>query len=474
MNTINLNLYVAKNLYKDETYDLAIEAFQQCLAIQQTADDNWECYFYIGLAKRHLGNRDGAVHSWLCAYNECPLKVENLCEIIKLYRQTAKFHTAFVFYKMVQNMVEDTTDSTILGFLAEEFSVISFYLGHRRIAKTFLTMFNNRPISGMAHGIRNMKHYHWTLETKSIGRYNFNESVTLRIGDIDVPFKSSSCCIIKHPFKEGYVMNVRYVNYVITPGGNYVPSLIECIVTTNKMVILDKSFQICESKFFDVDLKYGNVKDSQILGHEDIRIFKDNCSDNLRFIGTGPHTTQKYLGIIMGDYDISDGIGLSATDVKCSFNKAQVEKNWTFVNIGSERHVIYSWYPLTICKVDSENNLAKVREITMPSVFSHARGSTCASFNSDENWFIVHYVAYDCPRVYYHMFVVFNADMTKLLRYSIHFQFEEGSSIEYCLGLVVEDDRIICSYSVHDQTSSIVVLDRPDFDENVEFILNII
>jgi hypothetical protein len=127
----------------------------------------------------------------------------------------------------------------------------------------------------------------------------------------------------------------------------------------------------------------------------------------------------------------------------------------------------------------------------MPQLFSHIRGSTCGfkyykKVNSDvldnynnqtnnikievlesEIWFIVHLVSYENPRHYYHLFVVFDGNM-KLLRYSAPFKFE-GQPIEYCLSLVVEDERVIANYSCWDRSTKIAVYDKKYIDSIIKY-----
>ena len=61
------------------------------------------------------------------------------------------------------------------------------------------------------------------------------------------------------------------------------------------------------------------------------------------------------------------------------------------------------------------------------------------------------------------MLVIFD-DTMNLLRYSAPFKFE-GECIEYCLGLVVENDRVIMTYSTWDRTTKIGVYSKKYIDE---------
>jgi gamma-glutamylcyclotransferase (GGCT)/AIG2-like uncharacterized protein YtfP len=61
------------------------------------------------------------------------------------------------------------------------------------------------------------------------------------INNENVELTSSSSCLIPNQNKDGYLLNIRYVNYEITDKGNY----LKCdkhIITNNKYLELDKEF----------------------------------------------------------------------------------------------------------------------------------------------------------------------------------------------------------------------------------------
>ena len=130
----------------------------------------------------------------------------------------------------------------------------------------------------------------------------------------------------------------------------------------------------------------------------------------------------------------------------------------------------------------------------MPRIFSRVRGSTCGfkyskkigsnnkyntidntidndnillDITEDEIWFVNHLVSYESPRHYYHIISVFDKSMN-LLRYSAPFKFE-GDSIEYCLSIVVEDERVLINYSTWDRTTRIGIYDKKYIDSIVKY-----
>jgi hypothetical protein len=103
----------------------------------------------------------------------------------------------------------------------------------------------------------------------------------------------------------------------------------------------------------------------------------------------------------------------------------------------------------------------------MPKIFDSVRGSTCAAEYNDELWFICHIVSYEQPRQYYHMFVILDKELN-LLRYSAPFKLSDAS-VEYCLGLIVKEDKVIISYSEWDRTTKIGIYDKKYIDNKIKY-----
>jgi len=178
-------------------------------------------------------------------------------------------------------------------------------------------------------------------------------------------------------------------------------------------------------------------------------------------MGTGLHKDQK-IGMCYGKYDNHKKF-MESVEVKASFNmNSECEKNWVFyMNENNELRIIYKWFPLQICTTDIDNGLIHLQEEKiMPKIFNHIRGSSNGFTFKDEIWFINHIVSYETPRQYYHTISVFDKKMT-LLRYTCPFKFE-GICIEYCLSLIVEENRIIVPYSTWDRTTKIAVIEGHD------------
>jgi hypothetical protein len=234
-------------------------------------------------------------------------------------------------------------------------------------------------------------------------------------------------------------MNVRLVNYYINERGEYLYCE-DYIITMNQRMELTRDLEIKSSTLMEpvfVDERY--------IGIEDMKLFDDGTQ--IVYLGTG--LTSGKLGMITGVY------GETAQALTCGFQQMYCEKNWVFVMCDTP-HIVYQWHPLQLCKVE-DTTLELVRTIPTPRLFKHVRGSTCASQYKEEQWFVLHMVSYETPRHYYHLIAVFDMGM-KLMRYSAPFTFE-GLCIEYCVGLVVEEHRVLIAHSGWDRTTKLRVYD---------------
>ena len=290
-----------------------------------------------------------------------------------------------------------------------------------------------------------------------------DDKILLLVDDEKILFNSSSSCLIENKNKNGYILNVRYVNYYVTESGNYL-NCDKYIVTANKYFELDNNLKVTKEKMFDL-----NFVNRRYVGIEDIKIFNDSNENKIKFIGTGFHNNDN-IGIVSGDYDVNNDI-LISNELTTNFSNSNCEKNWVYVNYKNETHIIYKWSTLEICKLNETNNQIEIVEKKeMPKIFSHVRGSSCGfTYNSSEIWFVVHLVSYESPRHYYHMTVVFDTDMN-LLRYSAPFKFDT-EPIEYCLSIIVEDERVLMNYSTWDRTTRIGIYDKKYIDSITKYTL---
>jgi hypothetical protein len=403
-----------------------------------------------------LKNKDNITITEVLIVTPLEMNLEEVYQKIKQLRIDGKSQEAMTLYNSISK--EHPKYNVYLWKLAYEYSVFAYYAGVRNISQQIVTILNKCDDASLITSVlSNMKFYPNVLKAEKT--HDFTFSLVHKINDIDYNFNSSSSCII--PYKDGYLMNVRLVNYTIDAEGSYI-NCDKHIISLYKSIVLSKDFTKLDKTLIDID-----YVDRRYIGIEDVRIFNDGDNDKILFTGTGYHNNNT-VGVTCGKYsevNYISGKPLNSIEIKPEFKmNSDCEKNWVYFQYKEETHMIYSWFPLKICKVNkSTYKLDLIEERVMPGIFKNARGSSCGSkyinkFGNDEVWFVVHLVSYEKPRYYYHMLAVFDIDMN-LLRYSAPFKFE-GECIEYCIGLVVEEDRVIIPYSTMDRTTKLAIYSK--------------
>ncbi len=474
--------YLANSYHDSGRYNEAIEFYKKRIEFGGWKEEVWYSYYRIGVCYMKQDNMKDALWYWMEGYNCYPERVEGLYEMMKYYRLKGLNKSAFAIYKICKEFVDQYINRDQYLFLHNyiyksalyyEYTIIAAYNGVKNINNEVVKIMNyHNKVSEVNNLLSNMKFYKdiLTPQTKMI----LDNSINQQINGENTLFYSSSSCLIPNPYKKGYLLNVRYVNYYINEKGNY----LHCdkhIITLNRYIYFDEHFNIETSGFFDVEF------DGRLyIGVEDLRIFYDRFMNHIKFIGTGYHKNNK-IGIVSGIYDSSSN-KIIANELNQSFNQVNCEKNWVFMDYNNTSTIIYDWYPLKICKQDISNNTISIYETKpMPNIFSKVRGSTCGfkyvkktgveedkeEREKEEMWFVGHIVSYEQPRHYYHIISIFDNNMN-LLRYSAPFKFE-GESIEYCLSIIVEDDRVLMNYSTWDRTTRIGIYDKQYIDSIIKY-----
>jgi tetratricopeptide (TPR) repeat protein len=470
-NNCRYYFYLA-NSYKDNgKYNEAIEFYKKRITLGGWDQELWQSNYKIGQSFQALGNMAEAIFYWLEAYQIIPERIENIYQIIKYYRVIGKQKLALEFYNIAKKVIDRKLNKDDYLFLendiytykcAYEYFIVAYYSQIKNINDELITIFNKCSDESLFRNVlSNMKFYTFVLKQEKTHDFSFYLNHTLN--NIDYHFNSSSSCIIPNKEKDGYLFNVRLVNYKVNETGGY-GGCEKHIISMYKYFELDKEFNILYEKLINE-----NYVDRLYIGIEDVRIFNANLNsldnkNNIKFIGTGYHENNK-LGMVHGVYDIKNKNKLQGTEIFPLFNTtSDCEKNWVYFNYNGELRIVYNWFPLKICKINEDINtiIELIEEKSMPNLFKYARGSTCGAEYNNELWFVIHIVSYETPRHYYHVIVVFDKNMN-LLRYSAPFKFED-ICIEYCLGLIVEDSRVIMSYSTMDRTTKIATYNKSYID----------
>ena len=471
------HFYLANSYHDSGHFDKAIPIYEKRIELGGWAQEVWYSYYRLGTCYKNTGNIDKAISVWMEGYQYLPIRVENLYEIIYHYRHCSKHRLAEMFYKTAKQVIAQNPNRHDYLFLHNdiytykidfEFTIIGCYLGVKNINDEVVNILNNCGDGNMIDNLlRNMKFYKHIL--KPVHNLNFDETCEKELNGEKMKLWSSSSCILPKKDGTGYMINIRYVNYYINGEGRYL-NCDKNIVTFNRYAELTKNFTPISDKWFITDDTH-----RRYVGVEDVRIYNDDTTGELLFIGTGLHQNGN-IGIVSGKYDITKD-KLEPTELTASFGTSGCEKNWVFAPYKKTTHIIYKWAPLQICTLrDDGCTIDKVDEKPMPRIFERVRGSSCGfkytkknKYGNEETevWFVAHVVSYEEPRVYYDMLIVFD-EALNLLRYSAPFKFN-AEPIEYSLGLIVKDDCVMINYSVWDRTTCVGIYDKNYIDSVTKY-----
>jgi mannosyltransferase OCH1-like enzyme len=309
----------------------------------------------------------------------------------------------------------------------------------------------SNSIYGILYNKLNIYNY---INLKSIATVDYTRKIIKNINNQDMTFYSSSPCIISHPINENtYIINIRWVNYTFN-------EYTHVLISLNSRFELNKKFEKISEEIFS-ELDYDN--NIPINGIEDIRLF--NNKNNIYYIGSAYNNNNKLVNISYNNYNYNlNKFQIEKKIITPDFynllNFNKIEKNWSLFNYKGDIGVIYNWFPIIIGKINSDNNLLSIinYKYNIPEYFKNSKGTTNGYIKNNEIWFVLHKSQKNTYNKksysnYQHFFAVFDLDMN-LLRYSELFKLD-NSSIEFCIGLIIEIDRIILSYSILDNTTNI-------------------
>jgi len=445
------HFYLANSYYNTNQIDEAIQSYKKRIEINDWVEECWYSYYRLGLCYQRKGKHAEALAAWLDGYNFYPLRAENIYEMVKHYRLAAKNKLAYHFYKLGKSIPLPNSNVLFLhcdvyDYLFDyELSIFAYYLKPRpNILSNFMNIFNTPNNQDMNHLLSNYQFYCKKISPQT------QHNLASKLGDLCPGFTSSTPSILRQG--ENYVLNVRYVDYKLQRSGDYVYKDGSNVHTRNAYVLMDKNFNIREKKLFDSVFDYS----CRIRGVEDVRIVSHG--EKIHYMGTYQIPETFKLCICFGEYN-KDKSRLSFNCFESPKNN-DCEKNWALFSHKNDLKFIYHWNPLTIGRIidASTSEFIEVEE-QGPPIFKYFRGSTNGCYYKNEYWFITHIVHHSKPRHYYHCMVVLDGETLKYKRHSRFFTFDR-ECVEFCLGLIIEDERIITTHSNWDSTSKLYVYNK--------------
>lgn len=253
-------------------------------------------------------------------------------------------------------------------------------------------------------------------------------------------------------FEGKKIVNVRFVNYTLTPQGAYIIRHPRGFLKTRNMrVYLDNTYHVKSTEVMidsplDVTSRYESIQ-----GLEDIRLFE--YAGKLLYIATQREFSSADVNrMIVGRYNYDD-LTLTKSNVLEPPHFTGCEKNWIPIERYGELQYIYKWFPMQIGAI--ENGRLIIRdEYTTPKVFERMRGSSTFIPFEDSMVGVIHYSEEGAPRKYFHALVWLDKNTYKPTHISNTFIFNR-LGIEFCTGFTIEvEDGISYArfwFSQHDK-----------------------
>ena len=401
------------------------------------------------LANDHPSNQKYAPVSVIKDQYEAGKEITNINALAKLAVYYLNAHMYADAYDCADAALEQNPPPGIALNLKEAKAVAAYYCGYL--------------VEGdrLVDELRLNSHLSFPSRNKLLGiQGKFSSKITLKRRTVlNIPIKrgynrSSSGLV---PYKDGFRMNVRVVNYLITPNGQYISRSSDGTVwTTNYLVHLDSKLQVQD--IVEMVEKNDTMRyPVRIRGNEDLRLFDSNkfmtmCAD------TNPQgIPQVCYGEFNDEGEITKLHPFQLTE------SLQCEKNWLPFLVNGQTHFIYSWQPLRIYRV-AHDQPELIFEKTFPQQLSSFRGSA-PPIPYQDGWLCVIHEVYHAEggrREYFHRLVWLSTDY-QTLRFSHPFHFQ-AVDVEYCVSICHSAQGLLIPYSFRDGSSILGIVDYPTVD----------
>ena len=408
-------------------------------------------YEYLGDCYMKIQNKDKAVNVWMEGYEYNPKRAECIYEVIVSLRKDGINTIAYKVWQLAKKIQYPSDDilfvrADVYNHLLDlENTYLSYYADSNKDVRSVFSNLLTNPNVNTNLLLGNYKFYSQDITNCEITGLNMDNIVGHKHGYVN---SSPSICKLDNG---NYLVNVRRVSYTIGEDGSYnFLNAERKINTINTHVVLDQEF---EKTSAIIDSIPHDINKNEINGLEDVRLIQlDN--GNYQY-SANKWINEKDIRIVVGTVKPSTGKikEENGTIIPSPFNQ-RFEKNWAPFIHENKPMFVYGWNPIRIGYVSDDGllDITKTRKESYP----HFRGSSPGYHNTDDNeyWFLVHAVEYSTPRHYYHAIIILDDKTFAPKKCSKLFTFE-GKKIEFGLGLILEDNRVIMTYSTWDSTSKL-------------------
>jgi tetratricopeptide (TPR) repeat protein len=460
--------YLGQSFNCISKFDEAIEMYKKRIALEGWREEVWYSHYQISKCYEQLGDIE-LMECWsIKAFKYYPNRSEPLYYLTKYFRETNQHHKAYHYYLKGKNIPYPKDDLLFIednvykGLFQYENTILVCYVNIATKQDSLLDVvtYINKNYNHYVNNVwDNSKFYLEPLIGNTYkaqySRFMFKDCAE---------YNASSPCIIPYSDEDPdkrFLLNIRYINYLIIDGKYTIKSADQNIKTINGYVFLNAAYQPTNDIVFIND-EYRKYP-SEIQGLEDIRLFVHQ--NKIKFTASSKNIVNDgRIVIACGDYNL-DTNKLDNVCVLDTPDKLSCEKNWVYVSPsslektkGGRMSFVYDWYPLKIGTVNDNNVLDIHTTYETPSFFSRFRGSSPIVEYNKKLWCVVHMVcSIRNTRGYSHAVVQLNLDTAKPEQFTLPFYFRQHK-IEYCMGFYIKNNNACFIFSENDNTPGKVEL----------------
>lgn len=414
-NNVRYMFYLAQTLKDGGRPKDAIGMYKKRIAAGGWAEEVWYSYYMISTCYSRLGDTAKAELWGQRAHAFRPGRSEPLYLLTRMFREKGDHFKAWHYLRLAERIEKPNdllfVETSVYGPLLDyERTVLQYYVSENRDA-------------GMDLSIRHINKNGPHADNVFNNLIFYTKPLACDWKRLSFPTEPGFFATAIAAAQNG-TLNVRTVNYWITPQGKY----------ENPGTVQTRNYRSSwnpETRVYDGFAELVIPEDTPrrpdvILGLEDVRLQGDTFTAATREFSYN----EKYRMVVGSYSDMKFRPIHPPTETEC-------EKNWLPID---ESTMIYNWHPLTIGKIQ-EDRLEITHTIQTPAWFRHARGSIPPIPYKGDLWTLIHIVQYGGMRRYLHQWVVLDGKTYVPKSMSRPFYFK-GHQTEYALGGQIWNDTM--------------------------------
>lgn len=472
---IRYMFYLAQSNKSLKKYDDAIKWYKKRIEKGGWNEEVWYSKFMIGQCFEDMGKWDEALTNYLEAFQFNPDRAEPLHQIAKYYRSKNQNHLAYLFAKEGLQIPYPSQQMLFISYpiydylFDEELSISAYYTPFKDegyAAANRLILKKDVPYNIKEQAYKNMLFY--VPKLKNAEYYPIEIDLPPIREGFAAHFNPMNPTILKT--EKGYDVICRTVNYMQI-GAKHFKSLdlfdpTNTAKTRNFFVQYDKDFKVLSQKEIIEELPRERIHSRSVEGLEDCRLFA--CKNSRWFtcttLDTNP-TGQPQISLCkLADNPVGPIIQVEELHPLFGPDPNRCEKNWLPFVKNNQLHLIYSFDPFIIYKVNIEKGAGTSQIICHhekpKSDFSRFSGSAPPIEFDNGYLLLVHETVYDDQqRNYMHRFILLDKDFN-FKQISKPFIFLHNG-IEYCCGMAIDHSatKLIMALGIEDREAYLCTVD---------------